>query len=334
MLEDELKELKLVLKDKEKYIYKLSSRPRNDQFEIEKVKRELSDKCNQVKAMELSFDKKMKHIISEKDAVIANVTSVKVALGHQNLELMVKLRGIQREVHPIQNEWKIKANALEDSLKAEKAEKKACYEKIKKLENLLKDREDSFNKQRKMEGVVLQMDDVIENVLPEQNNLELMAELRSVQKEIPQRVEEWKTKVNALKERVKFEQGEKEACKAPPASTAPQAKKRPRSPSPGTSSKKFRPEEKQLQGLKPTCPKNSTTGVLPTKRIVSLVSRPGFSAPTARQGTKRPRSPSAEPSSKKFTPEEKGVKEVKTTSPGKSPAGFLFKLNPKMATIM
>ncbi|XP_034439526.1 uncharacterized protein LOC117760527 [Hippoglossus hippoglossus] len=143
--------------------------------------------------MELSFDKKMKHIISEKDAVIANVTNVKVALGHQNLELMAKLRGIQREVHPIQNEWKIKANALEDSLKAEQAEKKACYEKIKKLENLLKDREDS----------------VIENVLPEQNNLELMAELRSVQTLISR---EWKTKVNALKERVKFEQGEKEAC--------------------------------------------------------------------------------------------------------------------------
>ncbi|XP_035039396.2 uncharacterized protein LOC118125135 [Hippoglossus stenolepis] len=131
-LEDELKELKLVLKDKEKCIYKLSSRPRNDQ--IERVKRELSDKCNQVKAMELSFDKKMKHIIAEKDAVIANVTNVNVALGHQNLELVAKLRGIQREVHPIQNEWKIKANALEDSLKAEQAEKKACYEKIKKLE--------------------------------------------------------------------------------------------------------------------------------------------------------------------------------------------------------
>ena len=138
-LEDELKELKLVLKDKEKYIYKLRSCPRNDQFEIERVKRELSDKCNQVKAMELSFDKKMKHIISEKDAVIANVTNVKVALGLQNLELMAKLRGIQREVHPIQNEWKAKANALEDSLKTEQAETKACYENIKKLENLLKD---------------------------------------------------------------------------------------------------------------------------------------------------------------------------------------------------
>ncbi|XP_047196168.1 uncharacterized protein LOC124851957 [Hippoglossus stenolepis] len=88
-LEDELKELKLVLKDKEKYIYKLSSRPRNDQ--IERVKRELSDKCNQVKAMELSFDKKMKHIISEKDAVKSDLewqlTAQNSALAKENTAL-------------------------------------------------------------------------------------------------------------------------------------------------------------------------------------------------------------------------------------------------------
>ena len=56
------------------------------------------------------------------------------------------------------------------------------------------------------------MDDAIENVLPEQNKLELIAELRSVQTAIVQRVEEWKKKVNALEESVKFEQGEEEAC--------------------------------------------------------------------------------------------------------------------------
>ncbi|CAB1436031.1 unnamed protein product [Pleuronectes platessa] len=55
--------------------------------------------------------------------------AMQVALGHQNLELMAKLRGLQREVHPIENEWKTKANALEDCLKAEQAEKKACYER-------------------------------------------------------------------------------------------------------------------------------------------------------------------------------------------------------------
>ncbi|XP_069373355.1 uncharacterized protein [Paralichthys olivaceus] len=63
-LDDKLKELKLVLKDKEKYIYKLSSHPKNRRFDLERVKRELNDKCHQIK----------------------------VSLGHQYLELMAKLR--------------------------------------------------------------------------------------------------------------------------------------------------------------------------------------------------------------------------------------------------
>ncbi|XP_069373826.1 poly(A) polymerase type 3-like isoform X1 [Paralichthys olivaceus] len=96
---------------------------------------------------------------------------------------------------------------------------------------------------------------------------------------------------------------------------APQGTKRSCSPSAETPCKKFRPEEKELDMI-PTCPENPTTGVLPTKKIVKLVR----SLPTAPQGTKRPRSPSPSPSSKKFKLEETGVKEEKTTSPEKSPA--------------
>ena len=39
-----------------------------------KKKKELNNKCNQVRVMGLSFDRKMKHNISGKDAVIAQVT--------------------------------------------------------------------------------------------------------------------------------------------------------------------------------------------------------------------------------------------------------------------
>ncbi|XP_060950423.1 poly(A) polymerase type 3-like [Limanda limanda] len=59
----------------------------------------------------------------------------------------------------------------------------------------------------------------------------------------------------------------------------------------------------------------------------SVTSRPSKVPPasTAQQATKRSRSPSpgtsTERSSQKFRTEEKGVKEAKTTSPGKSPAG-------------
>ena len=194
-LEDEVKELKQVLKDKEKYINKLKAVPRKEQIEIERMHRELSNKCKEVKVM----DKKMKHIILEKDAVIANVTNEKVALGHQNLTLMAKLRGIDGDVDPIQVEWEAKANALEESLKAEQAEN---YEKIQKLENLLKDREDAQTV-REIEGIV---DDAIENVFWQKTNLELMAELRSVQTTIVQRLEEWRTNVLTFV----VQQGEKE----------------------------------------------------------------------------------------------------------------------------
>ncbi|CAB1418896.1 unnamed protein product [Pleuronectes platessa] len=56
----------------------------------------------------------------------------KVALGHKILELMTKLKAVQREVHPNENEWKTKVTTLEDRVKAEQAEKS-------RLENLIRE---------------------------------------------------------------------------------------------------------------------------------------------------------------------------------------------------
>ena len=144
----------------------------------------------------------------------------KVALGHKNLELLTKLRDIQREVHPRENEWKTEVNALEcHSVKAEQAEKEACYEKIRKLENLVTDteerrapeHEDAINKVRKMDGVSFEKDAVIvrvtnEKVALEQKNLELKGRAQRFSRAR----RSWR--LNALEDSVKAELGEKDAC--------------------------------------------------------------------------------------------------------------------------
>ncbi|XP_069369168.1 structural maintenance of chromosomes protein 2-like isoform X2 [Paralichthys olivaceus] len=133
-LEDEVKDLKLQVKDRDKLVRK-GCRPRYTQlFETERVKEELNAKLNQIRLMELSFNKKMEDMIFEKDAVIAKVTEERVALEHQNLELVTKLTVIQTEVVSNQSEWKTEITALEDSVKTEQEVKEACTEKMEDTE--------------------------------------------------------------------------------------------------------------------------------------------------------------------------------------------------------
>ncbi|XP_069369154.1 uncharacterized protein [Paralichthys olivaceus] len=160
-LEDEVKDLKLQVKDRDKFLRKMSCRPRYTQlFETERVKEELHAKLNQIRLMELSFNKKMEDMISEKDAVIAKVTQERVALEHQNLELVTELTVIQTEVVSNQSEWKTEIPALEDSVKTEQEVKEACTEKMEDTEEkCVAKQEDILNQARSIEeDVELLMD--------------------------------------------------------------------------------------------------------------------------------------------------------------------------------
>ncbi|CAB1428708.1 unnamed protein product [Pleuronectes platessa] len=99
-----------------------------------------------------------------------------MALGHNNLELLTMLRANQREVHPRENKCKTEVNSLEcHSVKSEQAEKEACYEERRKLENLLTDteekrvpeQEDAINNMRKMDGYFLRRIQTVSNMSSE-----------------------------------------------------------------------------------------------------------------------------------------------------------------------